>query len=376
MKKFKLSYCKNCILPNTRPNLHIGLEGICNACLSHSKKQSINWKVRKKKFLNIINKVKLKKVKYDCLIPVSGGKDSTWQVITALNYNLNPLCVTWKTPARNKIGQENLDNLIRLGVDHIDFTINPKTEKIFVLKSFKKLGNPALPMHMALHSIPLQIAISMKIPLIIWGENSADEYGSTDKKLEGAILTNSWRKKFGVTNETKALDWIDKDLDKKNLSPYILPSEKEKKKSQVMEIFLGYFFKWDPEKIYSIVKKRGFKSSKTIKTGLYNYADIDDEYFIPIHHWMKLYKFGFTRLYDNLSLEIRNKRITRETAIKIIKKHQHAIPSKQIENFCKYTKITKKQFFKIAEKFRNRKIWIKKNNKWCIRNFIIKDFKW
>ena len=129
MKKFKLSYCKNCILPNTRPNLHISLEGICNACLSHSKKQSINWKVRKKKFLNIINKIKLKKVKYDCLIPVSGGKDSTWQVITALNYNLNPLCVTWKTPARNKIGQKNLDNLISLGVDHIDFTIIQKQKK-------------------------------------------------------------------------------------------------------------------------------------------------------------------------------------------------------------------------------------------------------
>lgn len=91
---------------------------------------------------------------------------------------------------------------------------------------------------------------------------------------------------------------------------------------------------------------------------------------------MKLYKFGFTRLYDNLSLEIRNKRITRETALRIIKKDQHSIPLKEIEKFCKYTQITKNQFFKIAEKFRNKKIWIKKNKKWFIRNFIIKDFKW
>ena len=372
----KLKYCKSCILPNTRPNLYINAEGICNACLSHSKKNKVNWEVRRKNFLKIIKKTKLKNAKYDCLIPVSGGKDSTWQVITALKYKLNPLCVTWKTPARNKIGQENLENLINLGVDHIDFTINPKVEKIFVLKSFKKLGNPALPMHMALHSIPLQIAISMKIPLIIWGENSADEYGSIDKKLEGAFLTNSWRKKFGVTNETKAVDWIGSNLSKKDMSPYILPSEKDKKKNNVTEIFLGYFFKWDPEKIYSIVKKYGFKSSNKIKTGLYNYADIDDEYFIPVHHWMKLYKFGFTRLYDNLSLEIRNKRITRNRALEIVKRSKHSIPINQIKKFCKYTQISLKQFFAISEKFRNKEIWFKKNKKWIIKNFLIQDFKW
>lgn len=340
------------------------------------KKKKVNWQERRANFIKIIKKIKLKKAKYDCLIPVSGGKDSTWQVITALKYKLNPLCVTWKTPARNQIGKENLDNLIKLGVDHIDFTINPKVEKIFVLKSFKKLGNPALPMHMALHSIPLKIAISMKIPLIIWGENSADEYGSVNKKLEGPILTNSWRKKFGVTNETKAFDWIDKNLNKKDLSPYILPSERDKKKSKVTEIFLGYFFKWDPEKIYSIAKKYGFKSSDKIKTGLYNYADIDDEYFIPVHHWLKLYKFGFTRLYDNLSLEIRNKRITRKIALKIVKKVKHPIPINQIKKFCRYTEISVKQFFNIAEKFRNKEIWLKKNKKWMIKNFLINDFKW
>ena len=121
-----IKYCKNCILPNTRPNLFINLDGVCNACLSHTKKNKIDWKNRRKNFLKIIKKIKSKNSKYDCLIPVSGGKDSTWQVITALKYKLKPLCVTWKTPARNITGKQNLDNLINLGVDHIDFTINPK----------------------------------------------------------------------------------------------------------------------------------------------------------------------------------------------------------------------------------------------------------
>ena len=146
--------------------------------------------------------------------------------------------------------------------------------------------------------------------------------------------------------------------------------------SLFLQVHIWHFFKWDPEKIYSIAKKYGFKSSDKIKTGLYNYADIDDEYFIPVHHWLKLYKFGFTRLYDNLSLEIRNKRITRDKALEIVKKEKHAIPINKIKKFCKYTQISLKQFFIITEKFRNKKIWIKKKNKWQIKNFIIDNFKW
>ena len=135
---------------------------------------------------------------YDCIIPVSGGKDSTWQVITALDYGLKPLCVTWKTPARNTLGAKNLQNLVNLGVDHIDFSINPKVERRFTLKAFEGLGSPVIPMHMALHAIPLQFAVNFRVPLILWGENSAYEYGGQDEALKGVRLTHAWLKKYGV----------------------------------------------------------------------------------------------------------------------------------------------------------------------------------
>ena len=144
---------------------------------NQKKKKPINWIKRKKRIYRNSQKSKKKNSVYDCLIPVSGGKDSTWQVITALKYNLNPLCITWRSPSRNVIGQKNLNNLIKLGVDHIDFTINDKVEKYFTLKTFKKFGNPLIPMHMALHAITIRTAIEKKIKLVLWGENSADEYG-------------------------------------------------------------------------------------------------------------------------------------------------------------------------------------------------------
>jgi hypothetical protein len=114
---------------------------------------------------------------YDCVIPVSGGKDSTWQVVKCLEYGLNPLAVTWKTPARTEVGAQNLANLVALGVDHIDYQINPKVERRFMLKALERFGSTAVPMHMALFSIPLTVAVRFEIPLVVWGENSALEYG-------------------------------------------------------------------------------------------------------------------------------------------------------------------------------------------------------
>lgn len=374
-----LKYCKKCVLPDTRPNLIIDNRGICNACKSSSKesKDTIDWTLRKKVFEKIVNETKSKKKQYDCIIPVSGGKDSTWQVIKALEYNLNPLCVTWKTPARSKLGKANLQNLIDLGVNHIDFSINPKVEKLFTLKAFESMGTPVLPMHMALHAIPLQMAVAFEIPLILWGENSAFEYGGENENLKGFNLTHSWLKKYGVTNGTTAYDWIDNDLSKTDLAPYFWPSDNEQKKNDIKAVFLGHFFSWDPHVTYKIAKKNGFKEGTKPKTGLYNFADIDDEFLITIHHWMKWYKFGFTRLWDNLSIEIRNNRLSRQLAIEMIRECKEELPQKEILAFCNYTNISENYFFRIIEKFRNKKIWKRNSSgKWCLDGFLLKNWEW
>ncbi len=373
----KINYCSKCILPDTRPQINFDYnKSTCDACLNVIKKNEINWQTRKKLFNKLVKDLKKKNREYDCIIPVSGGKDSTWQVIVALEYGLKPLCVTWKTPARNNIGYKNLQNLIGLGVNHIDFSIDPKIEKKFTLKAFKKLGSTVIPMHMALHSIPLQIATKFKIPLIIWGENSADEYGG-ENDLKGLRLNRKWLLKYGVTNGTCHSDWIDKELSEKDLSPYIWPSDSEQKKAGVKAIFLGHYFKWDPQLTYKIAKKNGFQNATAAKTGYYKFADIDDAFLITIHHWMKWYKFGFTRLWDNLSLEIRNGRMTRDEAIRKVKSIKEDLPKSEISMFCKYVNISENHFFKIANSFRNKNIWkISNKGVWYIKDFLIKNWRW
>lgn len=372
----KLIWCKNCLLPNLRPNLVIEKNGNCSACNNFSNKKKINWKKREKEFATLVKKIKSKKLRYDCIIPVSGGKDSTWQTIKCLEYGLNPLTVTWKSPQRTKIGQDNLDNLISLGVDHIDWTVNPEIEKKLTLESYKKFGAIAIPMHLAMFNIPVLVASHFGIPNVIWGENSAVEYGNLSKKDNQRVLSDKWYKNYGVTHNTKAKDWVSKNLPKNKMSSYFDYKSYGKTNFDPVSIFLGYFFKWDPHKTYKISKKFGFKAGKAARTGYYKFADIDD-YFISIHHWLKWYKFGFTRIFDNLSLEIRNKRISRKQAIKIIKSDGLNPPLKDIKKFCSYCGISTIKFFQIAEKFRNKNIWKKsKKGKFYIKDFIIENWKW
>lgn len=369
-----INYCKKCILPNTRPNLEIDSMGICN-CSSSEKADAVDWNERENKFVNLVTEVKSLNRDYDCLIPVSGGKDSTWQVITALNAGLHPLCVTWKTPARNSLGQKNLDNLISLGVDHIDVTVNPKVEKLFTLKAFKRFGSPVIPMHMAIHAIPMKVALEKNIPIILWGENSATEYGgsASDKGIE---ITRSWLKKYGVTFGTSAEDWIDDELSLQNLSIYRWPSEEKLESSSIRAVFLGEFFNWNPRATAKIAKQHGFKEAENALVGQFNFADVDDAFLMSIHHWMKWYKFGITRSWDNISLDIKSGLITREKALKLIQDIGDETPHQAIEEFCCYVNISKNDFFAIAETFRDQSIWKKKGDKWMIKDFIIPDFDW
>lgn len=371
-----MSYCRTCVLPDTRPNLSINADGQCNACCNHETKEIIDWQKREEDLKSVIAHAKSRARGYDCVIPVSGGKDSTWQVVKCLEYGLNPLCVTWKAPSRTDIGQRNLDNLISLGVDHIDYRISPKVEKKFLYESLCRYGATAIPMHMAMFSIPLKIALRFDIPLVVWGENPAFEYGSEDDEKTGFALDEEWLKSFGVTHGTTAGDWIGETLTEKEMTPYFGPTDEDLKKKGILAFFLGHYLSWSPEATYETALAHGFEArTEGPRTGYFNYADIDDD-FISTHHWLKWYKFGFTRLWDNLSLEIRNGHLSRDKAIEIITERGDETPLEDIEKFCTFLEIPVSRFFEIAEEHRNHDIWVQRNENWEISDFLIPDWSW
>jgi N-acetyl sugar amidotransferase len=374
-----MKWCSSCVLPDTRPNLVIGADGICNACKSHGRKRAIDWGARADQLRKVVASARQQAApnSYDCLIPVSGGKDSTWQVVKCLEMGLRPLAVTWKTPARTAIGQQNLQNLISLGVDHIDWQVSPKAEARFMLKAFRRFGSTAIPMHMALFNIPLTLAVRFNIPLVIWGENSAFEYGAQNDADTGFRLDHNWLRTYGVTHGTTAADWVDEELTAKELASYFGPSPETMDAAGTRAIFLGYYLEWDPIETKRVAEANGFSAdTKGPRTGYYDFADIDDD-FIAIHHWMKWFKFGFTRLFDNLSLEIRNGRLTRPEALEILCRTGEQRPSSDIQKFCAFANISTADFCAIAETFRNTTIWQKRpDGLWHMPDFLLKDWPW
>ena len=370
-----MRYCIKCILPDSRPGIFLDKNGICSGCQGHILKDKINWKKRYSQLLKIVKKVKKTKNNYHCIVPISGGKDSWYQVIEAKKLGLKILCITWKTPARTPLGEENLKNLIKkFKIDHIEYSISEEVEKKFMVAAFENAGDSGLPMHLAIFAIARRLGSQLKIPLILWGENSQLEYGGTKRDQLRTDLDSYWVKKHGCMQEKSANDWIGKNkLTKNDLLPYQFP---ENNSFKPRSIFLGSFIKWNSFKIKSYVKKYGFKFHLNKgKVGAWNFADVDCN-FISLHHLPKWHKFGMTRDFDNLSVQIRYGLITRQQALKKLKKKGLKIPHEDIKKFCSFVGKKEKWFWKICEKYRNKKIWFKENRKWKIKNFIIPEWNW
>jgi hypothetical protein len=192
----------------------------------------------------------------------------------------------------------------------------------------------------------------------------------------GFRLDSAWLKKFGVTQGTTAADWVTDRLTAQALTPYFGPDDAELNRNHVTAVFLGYYFPWDPQVSLTVARKHGFRPrAEGPLTGYYDYADIDD-YFISIHHYLKWYKFGFTRLFDNLSLEIRNERMTRDQAIATLRKFGSQLPREDIDRFCRFVGISTKEFFDIIEPFRNPRVWTRHAETWKIDGFLVPEWDW
>ena len=188
-------------------------------------------------------------------------------------------------------------------------------------------------------------------------------------------MVRTWVTTYGVTQGTSAKDWVSAQLSARDLSVYQAPLDPELGQHRIKALFLGHYFPWDPENSYRVAAKHGFNSEDSgPRTGIYNHTDIDD-HFISIHHYLKWYKFGFTRAFDNLSLEIRHGRITRSKAIESIAGLGDPTPLADIRLLCEFLDITTEHFFEVIERFRNPDIW-NRDPVWHIPDFLVHNWKW
>ena len=350
-------------MPETKPDLFIDEEGICNGCRSYNERTLINWEKRADEFDKIIAKYKSKDgSNYDCIIPVSGGKDSTYQVITMLKSHMNPLCVTATTDKLSEIGRRNIENIKKLGVDYIEITTNPVVRRKINKLTLSQIGDISWPEHLTIFTIPVKIATQLNIPLIVWGENSQNENGGPTADSKSNVLTKRWLEEFGGLLGFRVTDLIGQvGIEKKDLIQYLYPSDEELKKVGVTGIFLGHYFPWDGHNNSLIAQAFGFESWPTIVEGnIINYENLDNLQ-MRIHDYFKFLKFGFDRCNDWASLHIRRGRLTRKQAIHLVNQHGGKFPIKYlgvpVEDVLKEIDMSLEEFVKICDRFTNKKIF-------------------
>lgn len=358
-----LTYCKHCVMPDTKPDLRLDKEFVCNACRSYENRKAVNWDQRYQELTDILARYrKTDGSNWDCIVPVSGGKDSTYQVIKMLQLGLNPLCVTSTTCDLSDIGRKNIENIKNLGVDYVEVSPNPRVRAKLNRLGLTQVGDISWPEHVGIFTIPVRAAVQFNIPLIIWGENSQNEYGGPAAAAEDNVLNRRWLEEFGGLLGMRVTDIIGQhDIQAKDLINYIYPSDDELSRVGVTGLFLGHYLPWDGLSNTLVSVANGFTSfHKSVEGSIVNYENLDN-YQTGIHDYFKFLKFGFGRATDLACLHIRRGRLTRQDALDVVKIHDGKFPwtylDKPLADILAPMDMTVEEFIKVCDRFTNKKIF-------------------
>jgi N-acetyl sugar amidotransferase len=363
-----MTYCNVCLLPSTKPDLYFDILGICAACTAFRERKEVDWGLREKEFDEIIAKFcSTSESKWDCIVPVSGGKDSTAQVLKVLELGLNPLCVTSTTCDLSEIGRKNIENIKQLGVDYMEFSPNPRVRAKLNKIGLEQVGDISWPEHVGIFTIPVRAAVQFKVPLIVWGENSQNEYGGPASASQNNVLNRRWLEEFGGLLGLRVTDLSESyGIHEADLVPYTYPTDEELKAVGVTGLFLGYYFPWDGFTNYFLAQAYGFSSyGKVIEGSVVDYENVDNHQ-TGIHDYFKFLKYGFGRATDLVSISLRRGRITRELGLELVKLHDGKYPwtylGKPLEEILKRIDITIEEFDRICDRFTNKDLFLKDEN--------------
>lgn len=358
-----LKFCTRCVMPHTKPDLHIDQEGVCSACRSFEQRQIIDWDVRRSELTTILERYRSREATtWDCIIPVSGGKDSHYQVIRMLQLGMNPLCVTATTCDLSDVGRKNIENIKGLGVDYLEFSPNKLIRRKLNHVGLTQVGDISWPEHVGIFTIPVRAAVEFNVPLIVWGENSQNEYGGPASASENNVLNRRWLEEFGGLLGLRVSDLVGLNgIEKRHLIPYTYPTDDELKRVGVTGIFLGYYIPWDGYANALIAQAHGFSTLQTTVEGsIVNYENLDN-YQTGIHDYFKFLKFGFSRATDIACLHIRRGRMTRQDGLELVRRHDGKFPwaylGKPLEKILEPLDMTVDEFIKVCDRFTNKKIF-------------------
>lgn len=357
-------FCKKCLMPNTRPRLTFNETGICSACQwEEEKKTIVDWAQREKELCGIIEHERGKH-NYDILVPVSGGKDSSYVAsILRDKYKLHVLTVTITPPLESNIIRENLSNFLNLGFENIKITPDPVITREINIKGFVEQGRPLLSWTMCLNTVVAKVAVLFGIPMIMFGEEGESEYGGTNKLRYTASYDMS--DTINIYNEGNNPEELSKDFIKGRLNWWAYPTKKELEDNPINVLHWSYFENWDPYRHYLYVKGNcNFIERDSRSIGTYNTFAQMDTVLYDLHTYMMYLKFGFGRCLQDACIDIRKGRISREEGLKLVKQYDGEHIEEYIPTYLNYFGLSREEFDKVLDRHVNKELFIKHVGIW------------
>lgn len=367
----EVRFCKKCVISNQRPRIVFDKDGICSACHFAEKKHSeINWSEREEMLKELLSKYRRNDGEYDCLVPTSGGKDSCFVAHQLkYKYNMHPLTVTFAPLRWTDVGRDNLTRFIDAGFSNQLFVPDTYAYRLLCRLSTEYLGDPFQPFIYGVHAFPIQMAVKYNIPLIFYGENGEVEYGGDMRNADQFAHNVSDDLKDHYFKGMMPSEWEKFGVKKEYLKPFEIPNPEEVAEKKIKNTWMSFFKKWVPQENYYYASEHtGFKANPDGRSeGTYSkYASLDDR-FDGFHYYFSYIKFGLGRATNDAAHEVRDKHISREEAVSLVKRYDGEFPQKYFKEFLTYIDITEEHFRQIVDKFRNPWIWEKINNKWQLK---------
>jgi len=384
-------FCEDCVLSNQRPSseiefkhtihtkkrtLQFDKEGVCDACRYAEQKEQIDWKKREEELLRLLERYRRKDGYYDCIVPGSGGKDSCFAAhVLKYKYGMNPLTVTWPPILYTDYGYRNFKSWTDSGFDNVSFYRNGKVMKLLTRLSIENLLHPFQTFILGQKNLAPKMSLKYDIPLIFYGENEA-EYGNPIADNASSLRGRSY---YTMNNLDEIyLGGVSiQELQEKyhtsisDLMGFLPAPANELAKSKMEVHYLGYYTKWTPqEAYYYAVEHCGFQARPFRSQGTYSkYNSIDDK-IDDLHYYTTFIKFGIGRATYDASQEIRNKHITREEGIALIKRFDGEFPDRYFKEVMEYIGMEPDYFLELCDAFRSPHLWTKVDGEWRLRHTI------
>lgn len=387
----EVKFCKKCVISNQRPSSVVEFknqpadrkptiifdeEGVCSACRYAELKEKIDWRERERELIELCNKYRSKDGSYDCVVPGSGGKDSSFTAhILKFKYGMNPLTVTWAPHMYTEIGWQNFQRWINSGLDNILYSPNGKLHRLLTKLAFLNLVHPFQHFIIGQKLIGPRFSILYNMPLVFYGENQA-EYGNNISEnmsatMDMSFFINASRSLKDIyLGGVSAEELIEKHgVQLKDLNPY-LPLDPDRLKSTATQVhYLGYYLRWDPQEcFYYAAEHTGFQANTERTEGSYSkYSSIDDR-IDPIHYYTTLIKFGIGRATYDAAQEIRNGKITREEGVALVHRYDSEFPAKYLKGILEYMDISEEKFWEVINNARSLHLWENRGGKWILKH--------